>query len=101
LRNIIRKIAKVTSQTSVDEAINWIENELVGTAPAGAGIDTLLYWEDTRGGWRVADERLKNHYQSEKQSIVSPNSLHGDMAVQGMTLALRLRQKPEELPASE
>nr|WP_298746281.1 DUF429 domain-containing protein [uncultured Brevundimonas sp.] len=77
---------------SVDEAVDWVVTELNGRRPDGAGIDTLLFWQTTRSGWRGADEYLRARFPARRNSVLCSNGLYGSMAVQGATLAVRLRE---------
>ncbi|WP_366872916.1 hypothetical protein [uncultured Brevundimonas sp.] len=76
----------------MDEAVDWVVTELNGRRPDGAGIDTLLFWQTTRSGWRGADEYLRARFPARRNSVLCSNGLYGSMAVQGATLAVRLRE---------
>lgn len=76
---------------SVDEAIDWTRRVCADFKPAAAGIDTLLFWQTTPSGWRGADEYLRRRYPLRRNSVLCSNGLYGSMAVQGATLAMRLR----------
>ncbi|WP_029007535.1 DUF429 domain-containing protein [Azospirillum halopraeferens] len=89
------------SVCSVDEAVAWFEGKVDGRAPDAAGIDTLLYWETGRCGWRQADRWLKQRYPDVRGSVFSANSALGCMAVQGMALAMRLRERWPGIALSE
>ena len=78
--------------SSVDEAVDWIVAQLNGRTPDGVGIDTLLFWQTTRSGWRGADEYLRTRFPERRNSVLCSNGLYGSMAVQGATLAVRLRE---------
>ena len=69
--------------------------------PIAAGIDTLLHWATSKSGTRPCDFQLRNKYPLMKNSIVSPNSLRGAMAIGGMALAIKLRQEWPELVLNE
>jgi hypothetical protein len=58
--------------------------------PDAAGIDTLMFWETGASGWRAADGWLRQKYPRAIKSVVSPNSLYGAMAIQGMAMAIKL-----------
>lgn len=77
--------------TSVDEAVRWAAM-VADVEPVAAGIDTLLYWQSTKSGWRGADQYLRARYPRCRNSVVSSNGLYGSMAVQGAVLAHRLRE---------
>jgi hypothetical protein len=76
---------------SVDDAIKWSIERLAGEAPKAAGLDTFLFWETGKGGWRGADLWLRKQYPVVKSSVLSSNSAHGSMSIQGMSLAIQLR----------
>jgi hypothetical protein len=84
--------AKVGSANSVDSAIQWAIEQAQGKEPTGAGIDTFLCWGSGKSGWRPMDTSLRHTYEKVKPSVFSSNSAYGAMAVQGMAIALRLRQ---------
>ena len=71
------------------------------TSPSGAGIDTLMFWSPGHAGWREADLWLREKYELAKKSVLSPNSLQGAMALQGMSLAILLRRDNRDFPISE
>jgi hypothetical protein len=50
---------------------------------------------------RPCDLQFRAKYRDMENSIVAPNSLRGAMAIGGMALALRLRQKWPELVLNE
>jgi hypothetical protein len=84
---------------SVDEAIEWATS--FSLVPDAAGIDTLLFWQSTRSGWRGADRFLRKAYPEVSQSVVPANALYGSMAVQGAVLAHRLRERWPEIKLTE
>jgi hypothetical protein len=89
---------KASTVSTVDEATKWAIDVRGARKPKAAGIDTLLHWATSKSGTRPCDERLGARYPKARKSIMSPNSLFGAMAIGGMALALRLRQKwPETL----
>ena len=80
---------------SVDQALEWVQKEIRQHRFEGvdaAGIDTYLSWSTKTSGWRPMDEYLKEAFPAVKKSVFSSNSAYGSMAVQGMAMALRLRQ---------
>jgi hypothetical protein len=77
---------------SVDAALKWAKCGLANGTPVAAGLDTFLFWEPSRAGWRPADRWLKKHYSQVSDSVFSSNSAYGSMAVQGMALAILARQ---------
>jgi predicted nuclease with RNAse H fold len=82
-----------------DEAVAWLKE-----TPSAAGIDAPLWWSSGKHGWRKADcwlrERLKEHHQSPKV-VVESNGLVGAVLVQGVMLAVRLRERFPSLPITE
>lgn len=85
---------------SVAAAVRWAAEHCPVT-PAGAGIDTLLTWEDGENGWRGQDIWLRNNYREFRERVASPNSLLGAMSIQGPVLAMRLRERWPGLPITE
>ncbi len=92
---------KVTTVSTVSEAIRWACASCGPICPKAAGIDTLLHWCDGPGGWRPADRELRAAYPEARSSVLSPNGLYGSMVVGGMALALRLRQRWPEIGLNE
>ena len=90
-----------TSHRSVDSAFDWFLKQLGDQRPAAAGIDTLLCWQTGPGGWREPDKLLRKRYPKVMNSVVAPNSLFGSMAVQGMAMAIKLRQYWPEIHLNE
>jgi hypothetical protein len=78
---------------SVDDALKWSSHKLLDHAPSAAGIDTFLFWEASRCGWRSADIWLKSQYPQVQDSVFCSNSARGSMAVQGMALAVLARKR--------
>ena len=81
-----------SSHLSVDSALDWFRSDLIAEIPTAAGIHTLLCWQTGKGGLRQPDQWLRDRYKEVSNSVVPPNSLYGAMAVQGMAMAMRLRQ---------
>jgi hypothetical protein len=92
---------KVTTVSTVGEAIRWACANCGRNCPKAAGIDTLLHWCGGPGGWRAADKELRAAYSEARSSVLSPNGLYGSMVVGGMALALRLRQRWPEIALNE
>ena len=86
---------------SVDDAMEWADRVCRSRLPFAAGIDTLLHWASSKSGMRRCDSQLRTKYPAIKNSIVPPNSLRGAMAIGGMALALRLREKWPKLVLNE
>ena len=85
--------AETDSVPSVDQAIDWAVRQCHGETPTAAGIDTYLCWSTERSGWRPIDLKLRNAFPDVRASVFSSNSAYGAMAVQGMAIALRLRER--------
>jgi hypothetical protein len=86
---------------NVDDAMKWADNVCRSRVSVAAGIDTLLHWATSKSGMRPCDLQLRTKYRRIKNSIVAPNSLRGAMAIGGMALAFRLREKWPELVMNE
>lgn len=83
--------------SSVDEAVR-----LVGEASTvGVGIDCPLWWTSAAGGGRYVDARLRHTYNIHPGTVQSVNSLRGSVVVQGVMLAMRLRERSPNLPITE
>lgn len=93
--------ATVDSEHSVDSAIEWAIGQCEDEAPAAAGIDTYLSWATGRSGWRAMDNLLRQKYPKFKASVFSSNSAYGAMAVQGMAIAVRLRERWPKIHLNE
>lgn len=96
---------------AVSQVLRWFDERLADDGPHGVGIDTLTYWSEGEAGWRGADAWLRKRYGHEdrfrvpetapgksrskrirvRDSVASPNSLHGSMSVSGMFVLRRLR----------
>ena len=79
----------------VDEALEWIRHlvEVSGEPSLTAvGIDSYLSWSSGPSGWRPMDLLLRERYPAVMNSVLASNSASGSMAIQGMTLAMRIRQ---------
>lgn len=77
---------------SVGEAVDFFTRTAGQGRVEAAGIDTYLSWATGECGWRAADRFLRENYPQVQGSVFSSNSASGSMAVQGMALALKLRQ---------
>ena len=86
---------------SVERALACATSLLNSRTPNAAGLDALLYWETTKSGWRQADHWLREKYPTVRNSILSSNSMAGSMAVQGMSLAMLLRQRWRQIELIE
>ncbi len=87
--------------STINEAMRWAIAVCRDEKPVSAGIDTLLHWSDGPSGWRRADQYLQQPYSGAKSSVMSPNSLFGAMAVGGVALAIRLRERWPEISLTE
>ena len=87
--------------SSVNDAVKWADSVCGSRPPIAAGIDTLLHWATSKSGMRPCDSQLRTKYPAMNNSIVAPNSLRGAMAIGGMALAFRLRQKWPALVLNE
>jgi hypothetical protein len=87
------------SACSVDDALDWTKKTL--KVPVAAGIDTLLFWQSTKAGWRGADHFLRKRYPQCQSSIMAANSMYGSMSVQGAVLATRLEANWNNLLLTE
>ena len=93
--------AVVGSVRSVDAAIKWVVRQCEAETPCAAGIDTFLCWSTVKSGWRPMDVRLRNVFPDVQASVFSSNSAYGAMAVQGMAIALRLRERWPDVHLNE
>jgi predicted nuclease with RNAse H fold len=92
---------KSATVSSVASAVEWAVEQCGSTEPTAAGIDAMLHWCDVPAGWRPADRLLRAAYPAARSSILSPNGLYGSMAIGGMALALRLRQRWPRIQLNE
>jgi predicted nuclease with RNAse H fold len=81
--------------SSVDDALSWIKQ------PEAVGIDCPLWWSSAAGGGRLVDTWLRNTYRIPSGTVQSVNSLRGAAVVQGVLLAMRLREDTPGLPITE
>ncbi len=65
------------------------------------GIDTLAAWGTGPSGWRPADVWLRQTYPEVRLSVVSPNSLYGAMALNGMAVLASVRQIKTQVQIAE
>lgn len=77
----------------VEETIEWFMEQVGKDTPKAIGIDAYLTWSSLKSGWRNVDEYLRNKHQKVAKSVFSSNSAHGSMAIQGMAMAFRVRNK--------
>jgi len=91
----------VTTVGCVRDALAWAIERCGDQVPMAAGLDALLHWSDEPSGWRPADRALRTAYPRARSSVVSPNGLFGAMAIGGMALAFRLRERWPDLVLNE
>ena len=92
---------KVATVSSVAEIFTWFEDQS-GTEPFAAGIDTLLSWPiKNEAGWREVDSYLRQTYPVVANSVISANGLYGSMCLNGMSLAMKLREKWPDIILNE
>ena len=82
--------------SSVDEALAWFKG-----SPRGVGIDAPMWWSSGSGGDRKADQFIRRTYGVRSGTVQAANSLKGAVLIQGIMLALRLRERWPSLPVSE
>lgn len=81
------KIETLSNAEAVINHINQTSNIL------SIGIDTLSCWCSGQSGWRPADRWLKSEYPLISNSISSPNSLFGAMAINGMSVLIEISKR--------
>ncbi len=67
----------------------------------GLGVDTLSCWCTGQSGWRPADKWLRLKYPKVRNSITSPNSLSGSMAINGMSVLMEVSNVYKNITLSE
>ena len=82
--------------SSVDEVLQLIDKE-----PLGVGIDSPLWWCSGEGGGRAADKWIRQSYGLSGGQVQSVNSLRGAVVVQGILLAMKLREKYPNVRVTE
>lgn len=83
------------SAESVIKAIHEQKNII------GLGVDTLSCWCTGQSGWRPADKWLRIKYPEVRNSITSPNSLSGSMAINGMSVLIEASKSYSNISLSE
>ena len=81
--------------SSVEEALQWIKSA------KAVGIDCPTWWSSVAGGGREVDRWLRCKYRLHSGTVQSVNSLRGAAVVQGVLLAMRLRERSPNLPITE
>ena len=85
---------------SVDAAVDWFQRR-VEVHPRAIGVDSLMSWATGPSGWRPMDRALREEYPKVLKSVLSSNSAFGSFVVQGMALAIRLRELWPEIHLNE
>jgi predicted nuclease with RNAse H fold len=80
-----------------DDAVDWVREH---GRPNGVGIDCPLWWSSGRSGGRKADQWLRDRGIS-PGTVQEANSLRGATLVQGVMLAVRLRERYPRLLITE
>jgi hypothetical protein len=90
-------------RSSAEEAMDWLKEKTdwLKQEPSAAGIDAPLWWSAGQRGWRKADCKLKNQYPKAAKVVLALNSLMGACLVQGVMLAIHLRERFRSLPITE
>lgn len=86
---------------TAEHAIRWFRQRCQGCEPKAFGIDTLTLWSTGPAGWRPADRALRAAYPGVAASVTAPNSLYGAMPINGMAVALALRNEFKKLRVTE
>jgi predicted nuclease with RNAse H fold len=82
-----------------DEAIAWLAK--TGASIEAAGIDAPLWWSSGRTGFRKSDQRIRNGYDGLGSTVLSLNSLWGAALVQGVMMAVLLRERFGDVSITE
>jgi predicted nuclease with RNAse H fold len=82
-------------RSSVDEAVALMEGA------DGVGIDCPMWWTSAQGGGRRVDAWLRHKYGIHPLTVQAVNALRGAVVVQGIMLAMRLRERSPDLPITE
>ena len=82
-----------------DEAMDWLFQRDADIS--AAAIDAPLWWSSGKSGDRKADCYLRKTYKISAGTVQTINSLRGAALVQGVMLAIRLREKYPSLPVTE
>lgn len=86
---------------SAQHAIDWFHERCSEREPSAFGVDTLTLWSTGPAGWRPADRALRAAYPVVATSITAPNSLFGAMIINGIAVALALRDAFKGLKITE
>ena len=82
-----------------DEAVEWLIERKADIS--AAAIDAPLWWSSGKGGDRMADCYLRKTYKISAGTVQAMNSLRGAALVQGVMLAIRLRERLPPLSITE
>ena len=93
-------VAQTFTSDCVDDAFDWFAGHVDGV-PDAVGIDTFLSWATGPSGWRPMDTILRDNHPAILHSVLSSNSAYGAMAIQGVSLAMRLQQHWPEIALNE
>jgi len=86
---------------SVDEGIEWFSANIGESVPRAIGIDSFLSWATGPSGWRPMDTFLRTQFPSVQHSVLSSNSASGSMSIQGVAMAMRVRELWPEIRLNE
>jgi predicted nuclease with RNAse H fold len=81
--------------SSVDDAVRLIDS------PRAIGIDCPMWWSSVAGGGRRVGSWLRKTYGIPSGTVQSVNSLRGAVVVQGILLAMRLRERAPAVAITE
>lgn len=84
---------EVTQVHTVEESRFWIEQCCSSQRIVAFGLDTLTEWNTGPSGWRPADLWLRKKYPAVANSVASPNSIFGSMAVNGVALLISMADR--------
>lgn len=93
-------ITSVESET-VETAHDVLDRVLELDDLLGIGVDTLTEWSTGKSGWRHADLTLRAKYPLVQKSVTPPNSLFGSMALNGMSVLIKLKQYKPNIHITE
>ncbi|MGJ8678471.1 MAG: DUF429 domain-containing protein [Akkermansiaceae bacterium] len=86
---------------NVHEVLQHYQKTCAGGKIAGIGIDTLTAWATGHSGWRPADLELRERYPEVQSSVVSSNSMHGAMSLNGAAFIHSVRSGKPASPITE
>ena len=90
-----------TESDTVETAQNVLNRLLEFDNLIGIGVDTLTQWSTGKSGWRNADLTLRAKYPVVQKSVTPPNSLYGSMALNGMSVLIKLKQYKPSIRITE